>query len=962
MLKTLVIVLSETRASELTYDNFKKNVIDELNADLCLCIGVKSNYDYNNPFYQLSKYKFLYDEPDDFGDAFEYAYNILSVNKPKYECLNNINALYGKIEIQEKSTENITFYGNNINITNLDDFNDDEIIIYTKDFPDNLWKNQIYGIKNSDNNNLISQENVITYKKSLYWREFLKLKDQFLGGIYDSHNQHPGSAGILIFFRWFLLKNLIENDLLNKYDRFIITRSDFIYQLPHPKVEFMNENYIWIPDCEHYGGYTDRHVVLSKNNIVPYLNILNNFVLKSNDYFMKIKNKDNWNLEQIIKFHLEQNNVLHIVKEFPYIMYSVRNINGTTRWSIGNYSTTLDYYIKYQTEYDKSSYYKNNFEKSCLTIDEFYKDLYDKYIPLIGIGVGGYDYNTTYDAVLKALKIGYRLIDTAENYLNEEAVGNAIIDSGIDRNKIIIISKYFGYLNYGNSNDLIISFNTSLKKLNTTYIDIYLIHTPFGCKWVNEWEPISDNKFINYKNRLSVWLQLIELKKQKLVNFIGVSNWTLDNINEIKINKLHIPDIIQIEWCPSFYNTELYNFCINNYIKIIGYGLFSRNSINEIKCIELNEKTKKTSEILIKWCTQKKIIVIPRSNNFENLLTNFNTINDKWILCDEDIILINSISQKNKGHCLKNVYEANYSINLWEPLILNNSQIVNNLFNDNKIEDLIKGNISCIIVNNLISNNDCINIIKKMEEKNLLKNQLPYDNYNINFRFNEIGITIDNIVWRDNPDKYFNECIKVNNLFETIFDFNLNPFEILFETIKKIAGYKYVVSRMNNNNNIQCPKGVFRIFSKTSQEFPYHTDGFNYGNVINNITNIDKTLFSMIMNSDTNSVIAIILVLQQTNNKKNEIDLYNCLVNDLELFKDEIGMYSHWMGTKYTNILNLKLKLENKYFFSPILNTGDLYIFSSSRIHKLNNLIETDNRIVLATFGCVHNNEIILYQ
>jgi hypothetical protein len=372
MSKTLVIILSETRACELTFDGFKKNVIDEVNADLCLCIGVKPDYDYDNPFYQLAKYKFLYNEPDDFGDAFEYAYNTMSQNKPKYECLRNVNALYGKIKNPQQSNENITYYGNNENIQ-INDFNDDEVIIHTKDFPDSLWKNQVYGIKNSGKPNLVIQENVITYKKPLYWREFLKVKDQFLGGIKDSHNQHPGSAGILIFFRWFLLKNLLENDLINKYDRFIITRSDFIYQLPHPKVEYMNENCIWIPDCEHYNGHTDRHVVLSKNNIESYLNILNNFILRSNEYFMKMKNYNCWNLEQLIKFHLEQNNVLHLVKEFPYIMYSVRNINGSTRWTQGNYSNKLGYYIKYQSEYDKSSYYKNKFEKFGLTIDEFYK-------------------------------------------------------------------------------------------------------------------------------------------------------------------------------------------------------------------------------------------------------------------------------------------------------------------------------------------------------------------------------------------------------------------------------------------------------------------------------------------------------------------------------------------------------------------------------------------------------------
>ena len=372
MSKTLVIILSETRANELTFNNIKKNLIDELNADLCLCIGIKPDYDYNNPFYKLAKYKFTYDEPADFSDAFEYAYNIISLNKPKYECLENINALNNKIQTPQQSTENITYYGMYENITNFDNFNDDEIIIHTKNFPKQLWRNQVYGIKNSDNNNLISEKDVITYKKPLYWREFLKIKDQFLGGIKDSHNEHPGSAGILIFFRWFLLKNLVENDLINKYDRFIITRSDFIYQLPHPKVEFLNKKYIWIPDCEHYGGYTDRHAILSKNNIVAYLNILNNFVLLSNKYFIKMKNKNEWNLEKLIKFHLKQNKVLHRVKEFPYIMYSVRNINGSTRWSQGIYSNELGYYIKYKTEYNKSSYYKKKFEKYGLSIDDFY--------------------------------------------------------------------------------------------------------------------------------------------------------------------------------------------------------------------------------------------------------------------------------------------------------------------------------------------------------------------------------------------------------------------------------------------------------------------------------------------------------------------------------------------------------------------------------------------------------------
>jgi hypothetical protein len=334
MINTLVIILNETRAHELTFDNFKKNVIDELNADLCLCIGVKHDYDYNNNFYQIAKYKFLYDEPNDFGDALEYAYNILSQNKPEYEILEDINILDG--QNPTKSNEN----------------NNREINIYKNAF-------------------ILSN----IYKKPIYWREFLKIKDQFMGGVLDKENGHPGSAGILLFFRWFLLKNLIDNDLLNKYERFIITRSDFIYQLPHPKIEHMNKDYIWIPDFENYGGYTARHVILSNTNIEIYLNIFNSMVLKSNHYFMKMKNKniDNWNIEKLIKFHFEENNIIHLIKKFPYIMYAVRNKDGKTRWSSGNYNESFGYYIKYTSEYNKSTFYKNQFENSQLSIDNFYK-------------------------------------------------------------------------------------------------------------------------------------------------------------------------------------------------------------------------------------------------------------------------------------------------------------------------------------------------------------------------------------------------------------------------------------------------------------------------------------------------------------------------------------------------------------------------------------------------------------
>lgn len=314
-MKTLIVILGETRASELTFNKFKENVYDKLNADLCVCIGIQPNYHYSDPFYQLAKYRFLYNESTeycdfnnnhinvyDYGEAFENAYKEISIGRSEFESYDEMSNL-----------------------------------------------------------------------KPLYWREFLKIKDQFMGGLKDEKYTHKGSAGLLIFFRWFLLKNLKENNLLNEYERFIITRSDYMHELPFPKLELMSPEYIWIPNESHYGGYTDRQAILSKTNIESYCNILSNITLRSNEYYNKMITRDiSWNLERLIKFHLEQNNVLHLVREYPYTMYTVRSVNGRTSWSPGRYSDSLDLYIKYDNEYDSYVKYKKLYEASGLSIDDFY--------------------------------------------------------------------------------------------------------------------------------------------------------------------------------------------------------------------------------------------------------------------------------------------------------------------------------------------------------------------------------------------------------------------------------------------------------------------------------------------------------------------------------------------------------------------------------------------------------------
>ena len=293
MTKTLVIILAETRASEVTYESFAANVLNPLSADLCICIGITPTYYINDPFYKNASYKFFYDEPDHYGIAINDAL---------------------------------------------------QYFLYDENIP------------------------------PIHWLEYMKIPNQFMGGVghKDHPNRHPGSAGILLFYRWFLLYNIKDSGLIEKYDRFIITRSDFIYMLPHPSMDLMDENCIWIPLGENYDGYTDRHVVLSRTNIEKYLNILPEMITNKSGYFQKMSDNiwDGWNLERLIAFHLQEQGC--IVKQFPYIMYSIRKTEHTTTWSVGEYSEEDGFFIKYPFEKMRASYYLAILGNQ--NINDFYKN------------------------------------------------------------------------------------------------------------------------------------------------------------------------------------------------------------------------------------------------------------------------------------------------------------------------------------------------------------------------------------------------------------------------------------------------------------------------------------------------------------------------------------------------------------------------------------------------------------
>lgn len=309
--------------------------------------------------------------------------------------------------------------------------------------------------------------------------------------------------------------------------------------------------------------------------------------------------------------------------------------------------------------------------------------------------------------------------------------------------------------------------------------------------------------------------------------------------------------------------------------------------------------------------------------------------------------------------------------NNWEPILFENESYIDS--SNNYINQLISGNKSCIIVKKLITDDECKKSIQVLIDKKIINNN---DDINLNLlkKFNfrhsnaltDIGLTIDNMMWiKSDMNKLWNQLNSVNKFLNSIYDDNyLNIYNVFINIIEKICGNDYTVELMNYNNNY-FSKGIIRIHNKgKNTNFPYHTDGFNYGCFTNGgITdNIRKQIPVASKNFGTNITCACILILKQSKNIEN-IKLYNCLVDDLTKYKDVLQGRSHRVGTKYSNTNLLQQILSEKKCYNPILNNGDFYIFSASRIHKLEDIID-NKRIVLATFFAVDKlkKKIIIYQ
>lgn len=252
-------------------------------------------------------------------------------------------------------------------------------------------------------------------------------------------------------------------------------------------------------------------------------------------------------------------------------------------------------------------------------------------VPILGFGVFQItDLSECERSVIDAIRTGYRHIDTAASYQNEEAVGKGIKQSGVARENLFVTTKL--WIQRNGYEGTIKAFENSLKRLQLDYIDLYLIHQPFGDVY-------------------GEWRAMEELYQQGKVRAIGVSNFQPDRIMDLMIHNKITPMVNQIEVNPFQQQIDTQKFSHDNGVQIEAWAPFAegKNNIfqNELLLSIATKHKKSVAQVILRWLLQREIIVLAKSVRKERMIENISVFD--FELSIDDMMAITTLDTKTSS-------------------------------------------------------------------------------------------------------------------------------------------------------------------------------------------------------------------------------------------------------------------------------------------------------------------------
>lgn len=247
-------------------------------------------------------------------------------------------------------------------------------------------------------------------------------------------------------------------------------------------------------------------------------------------------------------------------------------------------------------------------------------------MPYFGLGVYlSEDGNEVINAINWALETGYRLIDTAAFYHNEEGVGQAVRNSQVPREEIFVTTKVWN-VDQGYEKTMA-AFDVSMNKLGLDYLDLYLIHWPVAGKFKETWKALG------------------ELYQKGVIKAIGVSNFMQNHLEELMADCEVVPMVNQVEFHPHLVQQDLLDFCAKHKIQHQAWSPMMQGKIFQMKEFDrLREKYNKSiAQIVLRWNLQKGVATIPKSSNKDRIVSNADIFD--FELSPADIAYIDALNQ-----------------------------------------------------------------------------------------------------------------------------------------------------------------------------------------------------------------------------------------------------------------------------------------------------------------------------